>query len=201
MKNIILSMALAVLTAIPAIGQTRIQNCFYGVEIRSSYNEMKNCRELRKVINDKYRNFNWMRRHAYDWVNNKEEKVRFSNMSFGGRRWAYCEYYFNDDKTFYQIRFYDGAKEPQATRRTYDNLLKDLKSKYHGQRGIEMTEDILWEDDLSISTTFTGNNGMTCELRYSYEAASSGEMYYYVFLTYYDQKLKKEAKYGWLEEL
>lgn len=42
---------------------------------------------------------------------------------------------------------------------------------------------------------------MTCELQYSYEAASSGQMYYYVFLYYYDRELKKEAKYKWLEEL
>lgn len=201
MKMRLLFACLALFIATAAFAQTDVQDTFYGVKIRSSYNEMKASTDLKDIMKDKYKYYNWGYRHAYDWVDGKKERVRFPEMNFGGRNWNYCEYYFNDDKVFYQIRFYSGTKEPAVTRDTYESLLKDLKLKYSGQSGITVSEDTDWDDDQSISTVFTGDNGMTCELRYSYEAARSGQMYYYVFLYYYDRELKKEAKYKWLEEL
>ena len=107
----------------------------------------------------------------------------------------------DENKTFYQIRFYNGTIEPEPTRNTYDLLLKDLNRKYSGQPGITVTEDTDWDDDQSLSVRYSGDNGMTCELRYSYEASRNGNMLYYVLLYYYDQELKEEAQNAWFKEL
>lgn len=200
MKRLMIFFA-AVLLAGQAFGQSKVQDTFYGIEIRSDYDEFKSNPEFKELLKEKYRNNNWMYRHAYDWADNRRERVRFTTMSFGGRKWDYCEYFFDENKTFYQIRFYNGTIEPEPTRNTYDLLLKDLNRKYSGQPGITVTEDTDWDDDQSLYVTYSGDNGMTCELRYSYEASRSGNMFYYVFLYYYDQGLKEEAQNAWFKEL
>ncbi|MBO8464823.1 MAG: hypothetical protein IAB93_02350 [Bacteroidetes bacterium] len=201
MKMRLLFSLLSLLVSISALAQTKVQDTFYGVKIRSCYDDLKASEDLREIIRDIYKYDNWGYRHAYDWVDGEKERLRFPRMLFGGRTWDYCEYYFNNDMEFYQIRFYSGKTEPETTRSMYDSLQKDLLKKYDGQNGIDINEDSEWEDDLAISTTFTGNNGMTCELKYSYEAANNGKMYYYCLLYYYDPEMKEAAKYAYMEEL
>lgn len=203
MKRLLLiaTLLLAGMTSGTAFGQTKVQDTFYKVGIRSSYDEFKGNREFKEFLKEKYKYNNWMYRHAYDLANDRPDKVRFSDMTFGGRSWDYCEYFFDDNEIFYQIRFYCGTDEPQPTRDIYESLQKDLNRKYSGQPGITVTEDTDWDDDMSLSVKYVGNNGLTCELRYAYDASRNGNMFYYVFLYYYDSELKEEAQNAWFKEL
>ena len=59
---------LALFIATAAFAQTDVQDTFYGVKIRSSYNEMKASTDLKDIMKDKYKYYNWGYRHAYDWT-------------------------------------------------------------------------------------------------------------------------------------
>lgn len=201
MKTRIILTLLAAFFTTGVFAQTRIQDTFYGVTMHSTYAEMKKNRELRDILKDKYQYSNWMYRHAYDWEDGKKERVTFEDMNLGGRNWSYCDYYFNEDEIFYRIRFYKGMDDFDSTRKMYESLLEDLMKKYGDTEGIEITTHDNWQDNLRISTTFTGNNGMTCILTHEYSASKSGQMFYYVFLHYYDTELKEEADNIYLKEL
>ena len=83
----------------------------------------------------------------------------------------------------------------------YYSMREKLDKKYEGKSGIVRKAQDSWDKDKKEWVSYTDKDGGVCCLERAYKSSTSGVMYNYVFLYYYNEDLKIKAEHSYLEEL
>lgn len=193
MKRIIVTASVLLLAAAALYAQMKVQDTFLGLRFGQNYERLY---DLKKQKGNNTRQS--LQNADEDWY---RQHVQIHGVEFGGRRWDYVDFYFSPSGSFYMFRAYEAYNTQKDAEKRYDSLVKDLSMKYGGDRNIIMEEDGSMKGDREKSVTYKDAGGRTCKLCVRYTESKSFDMYYYVMLYYYDQKLQNKADAEFVKEL
>jgi hypothetical protein len=171
--------------------QNKVQDTFYGIRLGTSYKDV--CSS------------DFVKENHPDWRHlRKCRQADFTirDVRLGGNDWNYCDFNFvKNNSILYKLRFYHPYKDGQVAEGVYDRMLEKLDKKYEGKAGIVRKAQDSWDKDKKEWVSYTDKDGGVCCLERAYKSSTSGVMYNYVFLYYYNEDLKIKAEHSYLEEL
>lgn len=192
MRRMIMTI-LALSVAAGVYAQQKIQDTFFGLRFGDRYEDIYKHQEIKQhtyVVVPGYRGKK----------NKPRQQVTLYHVDFGGRNWAYMDYYFSPKGVFYKVRVYKNYDSLEDAEKRYLPLMKDLDMKYGEDKNIVREVDDCIEDDREMSVTYTDADGRICKLRIYYTESEGMDMYYYVMLNYYDGKLREKVEAEFLNE-
>lgn len=171
--------------------QNRIQDTFYGIRLGSSYEDTYSS----DFVKENYSDWRYLKKY-------RQQDFSVQDVWLGGRKWDYCDFYFTGkQQVLYQIRFYHPYKDELVSEDSYDRMLEKLDKKYADRPGIVREAQDDWDENKKEWVSYTDRNGGVCRLEREYRSSTSGTMYNYVFLYYYNNDVKMKVEHSYLEEL
>lgn len=167
MKKVIIT---TLLLCIGIAAHSQIQNKFWGLVLSKSYTSLTQVKDL---INDKC-----------EYVYIEEDNITACKGKFGGYEWDFINFSFYKYR-LYNVRFSSVFKEKSTAEDRFNGLKMSLQSKY-SEMDVSNPEkySFFWRDN---------ERGHSCNILMHLAESNSGELLWYVHLSYFDAKLLNKA--------